>query len=127
MQLVEHYGEFIMPTEIAGIVLRSKDKTFLARFYFDLGLRTSGHQHGGPKHYEVTPLSDNGVLEIYSASEVFSQDALMLYVSSLPEALSAVASGYSIYPEHEIKETPDSFFVYIKDPDGRLVMLIQKK
>jgi catechol 2,3-dioxygenase-like lactoylglutathione lyase family enzyme len=116
-----------MSTEIAGIVFRSKDKERLTRFYSDLGLSISEHQHGGPKHYEVTPLSDSGVLEIYSASQLLSQDALMLYVDSLSETLSIVARGYKINQECEIKETPDSLFVYIKDPDGRLVMLIQKK
>lgn len=116
-----------MPTEIAGIVFRSKDKTLLARFYSDMGLRTNEHQHGGPGHFEVTSMSNNGVLEIYSLSELFPHDALMLYVDSLFETLSVVANGYNIYPERAIKETAASFFVYIKDPDGRLVMLIQKK
>lgn len=116
-----------MPTEIAGIVFRSKDKTFLSRFYSDIGLSTNEHQHGGPRHFEVTPLSNDGVLEIYSLSELFPHDALMLYVDSISETLSVVAKGYNIYPEHPIKETVTSFFLYIKDPDGRLVMLIQKK
>ena len=116
-----------MPTEIAGFIFRSGNKTLLARFYSDIGLKTNEHQHEGLRHYEVTPLSDNGVLEIYSTSQSFSQDALMLYVDSLSGTLSVIAERYNIYPEYEIKETLDSFFTYIKDPDGRLVMLIQKK
>jgi hypothetical protein len=116
-----------MSTEIAGIIFRSNNKTLLSRFYTDLGLKSKEHQHGGPKHYEILPMSDDAVLEVYLMSESFPQDALMVYVNLLSESLSIIAKGYGIYPAHTIKETHDSLFTYIKDPDGRLVMLIQKK
>jgi hypothetical protein len=115
-----------MLTQVAGFVLRAKDRHLTARFYSELGLITHEHQHGGPKHYEMNPLAEGCIVEVYTASELFQCDALMLNVASIATALE-VAAKYDIAPQTNSRETADMKFVYIKDPDGRVVMLIEKK
>lgn len=115
-----------MATEIAGCVLRAKDRHVTARFYSALGLGIDEHQHGGPMHYEVGPLALSCVMEVYSWSESFPQDTLMIYVDSIPATLGVVAE-HGIMPTSELKEMSNMKFVYIKDPDNRPVMLIERK
>jgi hypothetical protein len=111
---------------IAGFVLRSTNKHLTAAFYKDLGLIVEEEQHGGPKHYEVGPLSDAAVVEIYQSSQQFPHDTLMLEVESLQLALE-VALRHGVAPTCDIKDTPDMRFVYVTDPDARPLMLIEKK
>ncbi len=115
-----------MAAQIAGYVLRAQDRHVTARFYTELGLNTTEHQHGGPKHYEMGPLADGCVAEVYQWSESFPHDALMLNVDSISTAIG-VAEKYGIKPETELRESSDMKFVYIKDPDGRSLMLIESK
>ena len=115
-----------MPTQLAGFILRAKDRNVNAKFYEDLGLTNHAHQHGGPVHHEIGPVARDFVGEIYAASQNFSQDALMLYVDSIPDAL-LVAKKYGIAPTTKIRETAVIDFIYITDPDARPLMLIQKK
>ncbi len=115
-----------MTTRIAGIILRATEKDLTARFYAELGLKTHEHEHGGPKHYEVTPLSPEYAVEIYKKSPTFSSDAIMLEVDSLATALY-VAAKFGIEPKGGIRDTDTTRFIYITDPDGRSVMLIEKK
>lgn len=116
----------MMTARVAGLVLRTGDKHLTARFYKELGLAAREHEHGGPKHYEVGPLSEDCVLEIYQASERISKDTLMLEVASIKAAL-LVAGRFGIKLCTELKEVGDARFVYITDPDGRYVMLIERK
>ncbi len=60
-----------MTARIAGIVLRANDKHRTAQFYLKLGLVPREHQHGGPMHYEVSPLSPQCAVEIYQKSGTF--------------------------------------------------------
>lgn len=116
----------LMPTQIAGYILRANQRHVTARFYEELGLVTNEHQHGGPKHYEIKPQADNCVTEVYQRSESFPHDTLMLNVDSISNSL-AVAIRYGLTSQTELRETADMKFIYIKDPDGRSLMLIEPK
>ena len=113
-------------TRIVGFVQRAHDKHETARFYKALGLTTWHHQHGGPQHYEVSPVFGDVVLEIYQATPTFAKDAVMLEVPSISNALQIVET-FGIFPRTDLKETTEMKFIYITDPDGRDVMLIEKK
>lgn len=115
-----------MAAQIAGYILRARDRHKTARFYEELGLCTKEHQHGGPKHFEMGPLAKSCVAEVYQWSESFPQDALMLNVDSISSTLE-IAARYGIEPETEVRDVTDMKFIYIKDPDGRTVMLIEQK
>lgn len=114
-----------MNESVSGIVLRAKDKYVTALFYSEIGLVIKPHQHGGPEHYEMGPVSKGFVVEIYQASDKFSKDALMLEVESLQTSLK-IARQFGLYPITTEKQTSDMKFVYIRDPDGRDLMLIEK-
>lgn len=116
-------------TKIAGFVLRCMDKKITADFYSKLGLTTIEHSHGGPSHFQVEPLADKEtemVVELYSLSKQYAKDAIMLYVDSIPRAL-AIVKDFGIEPKTEIKEIKNFLHVYVTDPDGRDVMLIQEQ
>lgn len=115
-----------MAASIAGFVLRAGDRHETSRFYEELGLRGNEHQHGGPVHYAMGPMSDECVMEVYSRSPAFSQDALMLNVDSIVASLQ-VAATFGIQAKMNVREMQDALFIYITDPDGRPVMLIEKK
>ncbi|MEK7187692.1 MAG: hypothetical protein AAB691_02510 [Patescibacteria group bacterium] len=115
-----------MATTIAGFVLRATNRQETARFYAELGLHTREHKHGGPAHHEVMPMADTCVMEIYAASPDFPKDALMLIVDSIETALQ-VASEFGIQATTDVSVLEDTKFVYITDPDGRPVLLIENK
>lgn len=112
-------------TKIVGVVLRAKDKARSAAFYRALGLELTEHKHGGPMHYEMGPHDPSLVVELYQASDHFRHDALMLSVPNLTDAL-AICFRFNVFPATEIMGTPSMTFVYVRDPDDRLVMLIQQ-
>lgn len=115
-------------TKIAGIVLRAKDRGKTAEFYRELGLITNEHSHGGPLHHEVSPVSDEFVLEIYKKSDMakkFTQDAIMIEVDSLDDALKVVGKFHRSL-NSEIFTSGDMTFVYVTDPDDRMVLLMEK-
>jgi|AntRauTorckE6833_2_1112554.scaffolds.fasta_scaffold06782_6 hypothetical protein len=114
-----------MSSKIIGTVFRSQDKHKTAAFYEVLGLFLNEHQHGGPLHYEASPLAEDFVCEIYQASEKFSADAVMVEVSSVEESIEAVAA-LGVEPKTQLKQAGDTKFIYVTDPDGRDVMLLQK-
>lgn len=115
-----------MIAHIAGFVLRSKDRHLTARFYAELGLSTHDHEHGGPRHYETGPLSEDFVVEVYQASEHFPGDALMLEVSSIEHSLE-VSARFGVQIRTSLRDLGEVKIIYITDPDGRDVMLIEKK
>ena len=115
-----------MATQIAGFILRSNDCQRTTRFYAELGLVENQHQHGGPQHYVIGPLTDDCVAEVYTRSDRFPQDTLMLCVDSIDTALE-IAGRYGIKPQTQLSKGSDMDFIYITDPDGRPVMLIQNK
>ena len=115
-----------MATTIAGFILRAANRQETARFYAELGLRVNEHQHGGPIHHEVGPMSDGCVMEVYTRSPAFSQDALMLNVDSIDVSLQ-VAAKFGIQAKTDARDMGDARFIYIADPDGRPLMLIEKK
>ncbi len=115
-----------MATKLHGIVLRSKDRVALQRFYEALGLNFNEHQHGGPVHAECSDIDPEFVLEVYQASKSFPADALMLRVDSVADSLTAAQNaGGTVL--RRFSEQGDIFFAYVADPDGRPVMLVQRK
>ncbi len=115
-----------MSARIVGLVLRAQDKSVCANFYDRLGLELHEHQHGGPMHFEMRPHAPEVVFELYQASSRYQQDALIIEVDSLADALR-VCAEFGIMPASALKESPDAAFVYIADPDGRCVMLVEQK
>ena len=114
-----------MPTRIAGVVLRAADRHVTAQFYARLGLDAREHEHGGPKHYEIGPSSEGFVVEAYARSPAFPSDAIMVEVDSIDAALRA-AEQFGVRPSAPAKVAGGLRFVYVTDPDGRPVMLIEK-
>ena len=114
-----------MTARIAGFVLRASERHATARFYARLGLTTREHEHGGPRHYEVGPQAAEAVVEIYQRSAAFAADAVMIEVDSIDAALRAAAE-FGSQPAAPPKDAGDFRFVYVADPDGRPVMLIEK-
>jgi hypothetical protein len=114
-----------MTSSIAGFILRSHNRRETADFYAALGLRPHEHSHGGPPHFEVGPNAPDIVLEIYSRSDAYHLDAVMIEVDSIEQALKAIEK-FDPDPLYPIKG--EGFrFLYVSDPDERCVMLIQKK
>jgi hypothetical protein len=114
-----------MSARIAGVVFRAADRHVTARFYARLGLAAREHEHGGPKHYEIGPPSEGFVVEAYLKSSAFPVDPVMVEVESIDAALAAV-SALGARPRTAVKTAGDMKFVYVSDPDGRDVMLIEK-
>jgi hypothetical protein len=114
-----------MPTRIAGVVLRASDRHATASFYARLGLTTREHEHGGPKHYEIGPSSEGFVVEAYAKSAAFPRDAVMVEVDSIEAALEALVE-FGTRTRTALKVAGDMKFVYVSDPDGRDVMLIEQ-
>ncbi len=110
---------------ISGLILRCQDKGATALFYLRLGLTTHEHEHGGPRHFEVGPISPDFVAEIYKASERFPRDAIMVQVGSLAAALE-VLKEMKVAPVSEVTVLPGYRFIYARDPDGRDVMIMEK-
>lgn len=105
---------------ILGLVRRVKNRTEMANFYRLLGLSLVEHQHGGPVHVEVGPVDPSFVLEVYERSERYPTDALMIGVEDLKAVLQLLQqSGF------EAPSVNEKNFVYVKDPDGVDVMLVQ--
>ncbi len=115
-----------MPAKIAGFILRSHNRRETAEFYTALGLTSNEHSHGGPVHAEVGPNSPTIVLEVYSRSEAYHADAVMIEVDSIENSIRAVAR-FDPDPVYPIRGDSGFRFIYISDPDERPVMLIEKK
>ena len=114
-----------MTIRFAGIVLRASSRQDTATFYEALGLTLTEHQHGGPYHFEVSPVSPDIVVEIYTASPTFRRDALIVEVSSIEETLRNIES-YGDW-HGDVVHRGELTFVYVTDPDGRPLMLLEKK
>lgn len=65
-------------------------------------------------------------MEVYARSSAFPRDAIMLNVDSIEAALT-VAAEFGIQATTDLKDAGDTRFLYITDPDGRPVMLVEKK
>jgi len=111
-----------MPT-IIGVVRRVRDREESCKFYEILGLNINTHSHGGPVHSEIGPSSREFVVEAYKQSERFTGDALMVEIENLKSTLLKLLRA-GITPWVVLEEDK---IVYVKDPDGADVMLIQSK
>lgn len=117
-----------MSTVIAGFVLRSTNKLQTIRFYEALGLTTQKHEHDGPVHYEIKPLSDDFVVEVYTKSDVFPEDAVMLSVDSIKDVLYALqVAGFCVRIKAGVRDSVNMKLIYVFDPDDRPVLLLEKK
>jgi len=106
---------------IIGLVKRVTNRSKSSAFYSLLGLKTKAHQHGGPIHDEVTPVSTEFVIETYPRSDRFNSDALMIVVDDLKQLLIQLKQN-GVIPHFTLS---DGQSVYVKDPEGNDVMLIQ--
>ena len=107
-------------SNILGIVRRAKSRKQVTDFYKLLGLNVNEHQHGGPVHVEVGPIDSKIVFEVYQHSPRYATDAVMVGVADLKATLLTLQqNGVDIPPMTEKN------FVYVKDPDGSDVMLVQ--
>jgi len=115
-------GDLLMKTsaQVAGFILRSDDIEKTAAFYRTLGLGANKHKHGGPIHFELGPTSPSCVAEIYKYTEKFPHDAIMVQVESLDLVLFTLGE----VPEVR-RDVGDMRLAYIKDPDGRAVMIYE--
>lgn len=112
-------------TKIAGVIMRATLCPKMAHFYEALGLSVDKHSHGGPLHYEVGPIHEDFVVEIYKVSAKYNADALMLEVSCLESAIDIVQS-FGCEVRTPIQNSADIKFVYVLGPDNRTLMLYEK-
>ena len=77
-------------------------------------------------HYEIGPLAASCVVEVYKSTDSFPYDALMINVDSISDVL-VTAARYGSKPTSDVREVSGTKFVYIHDPDDRMVLLIEKK
>lgn len=107
-----------------GFVLRSPNTELLKTFYEVLGVSFEIHKHeSGPVHASSI-IVGGSVFEIYESKPPrHTQDALLIELSSVKQTLETLKThGFLIDPQ-TVKQNPD--MVYIKDPDGRLVLLVE--
>ncbi len=115
-----------MPPKIAGVSLRCWNREATAKFYAKLGLDTTEHQHDGPLHFAVTPITDNPVFELYTLSEKHDRDTVMIVVDSIKKALDS-AKKNGLEPRSMVLENKKIIRLFFADPDGREVMLYEKE
>jgi hypothetical protein len=111
---------------VLGFVLRSKNRHKTARFYEVLGLHAHEHSHDGPVHYGISPTSKEFIVEIYAQSANFDHDTVMVIVDSVEQSLIAVAA-LEILPRTKLMQTDTLRYIYVTDPDGRDVMIVEEK
>jgi lactoylglutathione lyase len=111
----------------AGIVLRSNDRERLKAFYECLGMKFEIHKHGeGPEHASFV-VENSTVLEIYKRSRPkYIDDAILVVVSSVAKTLAQLRKGEFIPRKEKGSKEADLTQVYISDPDGRPVLLLQE-
>lgn len=106
---------------LLGLVRRVSNRDRTAAFYKLLGLDLSLHQHGGPPHFEVQSIHSDFVVEVYNQSPIYSQDALMVGVKDLAATVHLLEqNGIGVHATVQ-----KGSMVYVKDPDGMDVMLVQ--
>lgn len=113
-----------MSVVFGGIAMRSRDRDVAADFYRDLGFSPKLHEHGGPLHFEMLEFTPFPIVEIYKMSENFPEDAIIIYTSSLDETLNNVKK-YAVEHITDIRKLSDASFIYIKDPDGRTLLIME--
>jgi len=111
------------------LVIRTRDIKLLSKFYTDLGLEFTYHQHGnGPFHYS-TEMGDL-VFEIYpllkSQTEPDNSLRLGFDVENLDELINKLKTNNVIITQEPI-QTDWGYMAIIKDLDGRKVELKQLK
>jgi hypothetical protein len=88
------------------------------------GLATREHEHGGRATTKSAAQAAGAVTENLPAIHCVTTDAIMIEVDSIDAALPPPTVGFRrIAPP---KDAGDFRFVYVADPDGRPVMLIEK-
>ncbi|HMO78026.1 MAG TPA: VOC family protein [Candidatus Paceibacterota bacterium] len=108
---------------LLGLVRRVSNRDKTVSFYKLLGLDLFRHQHGvGPLHFGVGPVHPDFVIEIYQESHRYPRDALMVRVNDLAATI-LLLKRQGINVHITVRE---GYMVYVKDPDGMDVMLVQK-
>ena len=107
---------------LGGLVLRSYTPHETVAFYEALlGVVSQESKHeNGSVHAEVTHFSAASVLEIYAAKlRHLNEDALIINVVSLDTAVALVVK----HTGDIVSVTPGKL-AYVRDPDGRLILLL---
>lgn len=106
-------------------LFKSADIDLTKLFYHSFGLTFKKEKHGsGPEHYSFS--CRDALFEIYPESpEIESNICLRIEVSSLATCLSDAVKYKGTIIEPAL-ERNGSYNALIKDPDGRIIRLIQK-
>lgn len=72
---------------LLGLVRRVGNPDKTVAFYKLLGLNLTRHKHGGPVHFEVRPVHQDFVVEVYQESPRYITDVLMVGVEDLPATI----------------------------------------
>lgn len=111
--------EIFMAAQFLGVVLRSTNYAQTAEFYEKLGLKFEEHQHGGPLHFRSEDIDPTFVVEIYRQSTKYQNHTIMIAVPCLETAMDAIGCFPEILGD-------EMRFVYVNDPDGTPVMLVER-
>ena len=103
------------------VVLRSKDINNLREFYESLGLSFFEEKHGkGPTHYSSK--QENVVFELYPTKDNQDNTMLGFAISDLEITIKNVGTEYV---HKKIFDTDEGRAAILRDPDGRLVYLLE--
>lgn len=111
-----------MQTKLNLVVLRSKDIEGLRSFYSKLlSAEFEEHTDHGPRHYG-TQIGET-YLEIYTTKQTQGQlDSVGFGTDGLEATIERVGREYIHRPA---ADTPQGRAATLKDPDGRLVFLVE--
>lgn len=109
---------------VAGVILRSRDIERLRTFYEQVfHVKFEYHINHGAQHY--AGYLGTTLLELYRTVHVVprgAQDSMILTVSNLEQTLArAESSALYVMPT----QTPQGRMALLKDPDGRLVIVME--
>lgn len=115
----------IFAPRVVGLVLYSQQIEAARTFYEQiLDMQFQRHTDHGPAHYATTS-SSGFLLEIYATNKrERALDKPLIEVRSLEQILSRLAASQIIKPA---SQTDHGLLAIIQDPDGRSVLLLQKK
>lgn len=115
------------PPRLNLLVIRSEEPARAVNFYELLGLRFQEEQHGkGPVHWAAQ--SVGLVMEIYPArshDEVDRSTRLGFDVDDVQSVVDSLRE-HGLEIVNDLKQTQWGLRAVVKDPDGRLVELVQR-
>ena len=120
----------MMMGRIISFVFRAEFTQKTIGFYESLGIHFEHSLHGGPVHFE-TPLTEGAVLEVYPLRTLpvldTAQCSLVIEVDNLDNTISGLVAKKFIPSPDSFQKTRFRNGISVKDPDGRTVILFEKK